>query len=242
MKQSTLQHASQLMTHPASPEETAQELAELKQILAASQEELESSRRQIEALAQTNVELRQELITLAHKIAEARHTAYQDELTGLPARRLLLDRLNQAMLQASRQHKQVALLSLDLDGLKEIVKKFGQTTGDKILQQVATRLTACIRSTDTACRYEGNEFIIMLPEIDAKESPNEMAEKIRARLGVPYIVNDQVITVSASIGMAVYRGGDQNYCDLFDLIKQADVSLHLAKVHVTTPALQIMHN
>lgn len=241
MKARTIQQAAPLMT-ASDPADINAELDELRSAFAASQEELESSRRQIEALAQTNVELRQELIVLAHKIAEARHTAYQDELTGLPARRLLLDRLNQAMVQASRQNKQVALLSLDLDGLKETVKKFGQATGDKILQQVATRLTACIRSTDTACRYEGNEFVIMLPEIDAKETPHEMVEKIRARLGVPYIVNDQVITVSASIGMAVYRGGDQNYCDLFDLIKQADVSLHLAKMHIHYPPLQLMQN
>ncbi len=211
------------------------ELAQAKQALANSQEEIENERQRIEALARTNAALREELILLAHKIAAARHFAYHDELTGLPTRSLLLDRLNQAMLHAARQQTQVALLLLNLDSLKEINERFGQAAGDKILRQVASRISACIRNTDTACRYENDEFVIMLPEIDAKESPTEMAQKIRARLAAPYVVNDQVMTVTATIGMAVYRGDEQNY---LDLIKQADIAMSLAKVHINSPSLQ----
>lgn len=216
------------------------EVTGLKLALATTQQQSESARQQIEALAKTNACLREELIGLAHKVAAARHFAYHDELTGLPTRRLLLDRLNQAMVQAARQQKQVALLLLDLDGFKAINERFGQAVGDKILRQVAQRLTACIRSTDTACRYEGDEFVIMLPEIDAMESATEMAEKIRARLAAPYVVNEQAMTVTASTGMAVYRGGEQSY---IDLIKQADVAMCLAKVHVNSPSFQqVMQN
>ena len=150
-------------------------LTELKLALAASQQQSKSARRQVETLTETNAYLREELIGLAHhKVADARHLAYHDELTGLPTRRLLPDRLNQAMVQAARQQKQVALLLLDLDGFRDINERFGQAVRDKILRQVAKRLTACIRSTDTACRYEGDEFASMLPEINAKESAIEI--------------------------------------------------------------------
>jgi GGDEF domain-containing protein len=152
---------SDIKPSPDRLQQAKTEITELKQALAASQQQSQSTCRQIDALAKTNACLREELIGLAHKVAEARHLAYYDELTGLPTRRLLLDRLNQAMVQAARQQKQVALLLLDLDGFKEINKKFGQAVGDKILRQVAKRLIACIRSTDTACRYEGDEFVIM---------------------------------------------------------------------------------
>ena len=105
---------------------------------------------------------------------------------------------------------------------------------------MAKRLTACIRSTDTACRYDGDEFVIMLPEIDAKDAAPAMAEKIRTRLAAPYVVNDQVITVTASIGMAIYRGDEQSYTDL---IKQAGVAMCLAKVPVNSRSFQpVMQN
>lgn len=221
-------------------QQTISELTELKLALVASQQQSESARRQIAALAETNACLRGELIGLAHKVAEARHFAYHDELTGLPTRHLLLDRLNQAMVQAARQQKQVALLLLDLDGFKDNNERFGQAAGDKILRQVAKRLTACIRSTDTACRYDGDEFVIMLPEIDAKDAAPAMAEKIRTRLAAPYVVNDQVMTVTASIGMAIYRGDEQSYTDL---IKQAGVAMCLAKVPVHSHSFQqVMQN
>ncbi len=249
MKQRSVNHIPEVMTPsdsgsrspsgakpaPDRPLQAISELMELKLALATSRQQSETGRRQIEALAKTNACLREELIGLAHKVAEARHFAYHDELTGLPTRRLLLDRLNQAMIQAARQQKQLALLLLDLDGFKDINERFGQAVGDKVLRQVAQRLTACIRSTDTACRYEGDEFVIMLPEIDARESAAEMAEKIRARLAVPYVVNEQVMTVTASTGMAIYRGDEQSY---IDLIKQADIAMCLAKVHVNSPSLQ----
>lgn len=249
MKPRSLNHTPEAMT-PSDPnsrspasvklapdriQEAISELTQLKQTLAVSQQQSQGMQRQIEALAETNARLREELIGLAHKVAEARHFAYHDEPTGLPTRSLLLDRLNQAMLQAARQQKQVALLLLDLDGFKDINEKFGQAAGNKILMQVAKRLTACIRSTDTACRYEADEFVIMLPEIDAKESATEMAEKIRARLAAPYVVNDQVMTITANIGMAVYRGDEQSY---IDLIKQADAAMCLAKLPVNSPAFQ----
>jgi len=114
------------------------ELGELKRALATSQEESNGARRQIDVLMDTISGLRQKVIRLEQEVAKVHHFAYHDELTGLPNRSLLRDRLNQAMVQAARQHKQVGLLLLDLDGFKSVNDRLGHATGDK-LQTPATR-------------------------------------------------------------------------------------------------------
>jgi len=149
-------------------------------------------------------------------------------LTGLPNRSLLRDRLNQAIVQAARQNKQVGLLLLDLDGFKIVNDRLGHATGDKVLQRVAERLLSCIRGADTACRYGGDEFVILLPEIDGEKSAAEVAQKLHAHLAMPYIVDGNAIAVTSSIGIAVYPcdGSSQD-----DLIRRADVAMYLAKAH-----------
>jgi len=204
------------------------ELGELRQALATSQYQLKASQRQIETLLGKKTCLRQKLIRLAKKYAHARHFGYHDELTGLPNRSLLLDRLKQAIVQSARQHKQVALLFIDLDKFKNVNDSLGHAAGDKLLQLVAERLTACIRYGDTACRYGGDEFVVMLPEINGQENAAAVTEKIRSHLARDYVVDGNVIAITASIGITVYRDGGQN-CS--DLIKQADNAMYLAKMH-----------
>jgi diguanylate cyclase len=213
---------------PARLQQALSELAELKRALATSQQQVKAARQQTATLVERNSRLTQRLTRLAQRVAQARHFAYHDELTGLPNRRLLLDRLNQAMAQGARQHKQVALLSLDLDGFKSVNDRLGHAAGDKLLQQVAERLAACTRGADTACRYGGDEFVIMLPEIDGQESAAAVAQKIRARLAAPFDVDGSVITLTASIGTAVYPVDGQNYRDL---INRADIAMYRAKAH-----------
>jgi diguanylate cyclase (GGDEF)-like protein len=152
--------------------------------------------------------------------------AYHDKLTGLPTRSLLLDRLNQAVAQGARQGRQVALLFLDLDGFKRVNDERGHRAGDVLLQQVAGRLSACLRAGDTACRYGGDEFVIMLPEVDGQESAATVAEKIRSQLSVPYPVDGGTITVTASIGTAVYPVDGE---DCGALIEQSDIRMYRAK-------------
>jgi len=204
------------------------EFAELKRELATSQLNSKNAQQHIETLAETNRNLKQKLIRLAKKCAEAQHFGYHDELTGLPNRSLLLDRLKQAMAHSARQHKQVALLFIDLDKFKSVNDKLGHAVGDKLLQQVAERLATCIRYGDTACRYGGDEFVIMLPEIDGQENAAAVTEKIRSHLAADYVVDGNAIAITASIGVAVSRDGGQN-CS--DLIKQADIDMYLAKTH-----------
>lgn len=204
------------------------ELGELRGALATSQQESNAARQQIDVFTQTISGLRQKVIWLEQEVARVRHFAYHDELTGLPNRSLLLDRLNQAIVQAARQQKQVGLLLLDLDGFKSVNDRLGHATGDMLLQRVAERLLSCIRGADTACRYGGDEFVILLPEVDGEKSAAEVAQKLRAYLAKPYVVDDHSIAVTASIGVAVYPcdGSNQN-----DLIRRADIAMYLAKSH-----------
>jgi len=197
--------------------------------LEASQDALQHIRK----LLQSNARLKRKLIRLRQEAAQAHHFAYHDQLTGLPNRSLLLDRLRQAMAQAARQHKQVGLLLLDLDDFKSVNDRLGHAAGDTVLQQVAERLLACIRSCDTACRYGGDEFVIMLPEIDGRASADAVAHKIGTRLVAPYVLDDRVIVVTASIGIAIYRADGR---DGSELIREADTAMYLAKARCDSPA------
>jgi diguanylate cyclase (GGDEF)-like protein len=208
------------------------ELGELKQALATSQEESNAARQQIDVFTDTISRLRQKVIRLELEVVQVHDSAYHDQLTGLPNRSLLLDRLNQAIVQAARQRKQVGLLFLDLDGFKSVNDRLGHATGDKLLQRVAERLLFCIRGADTACRYGGDEFVILLSEVDGAKSAAEVAQKLRAHLARPYVVDDHSIAVTASIGVAVYPhdGSSHN-----DLIRRADIAMYLAKAHNNSP-------
>lgn len=158
---------------------------------------------------------------LGQAAAQTRQFGHHDELTGLPNRRLLLERYHQAVALAARRHRQVALLLLDRDGFKRINDTYGHATGDAILQQVAARLLGCIRTSDTACRYGGNEFVVLLPQHEGQESATAVGEKIRARLAAPYALDGTVIRVTVSIGMAVYPVDGQEYGDLMPVTDRA---------------------
>ena len=115
---------------------------------------------------------------------------------------------------AVRRNRRVALLFLDLNDFKKINDAYGHAAGDGILRQVAERLRACIRTSDTACRYGGDEFVVLLPELEGRESALAAARKIRARLAMPCMVDGVEITVTASIGVAIYPADGREYDDL----------------------------
>ncbi len=230
--------AHHIPTNPA-PRRLQQALAvteELRQALEASQSESKAVRRQISLLVDTNARLRELALQRARDVAKVRYLAHHDELTGLPNRILLLDRLDQALARAKRQHKHLALLFLDLDRFKDINDRLGHAAGDRLLQQVAERLRTSIRGGDTACRYGGDEFIILLPEVDDEAHALEVAGKIRARLSKPCLVDDHSIAMTASIGVSVYpvHGSNQR-----ELIRQADFDMYLAKAPKVALAARI---
>ena len=141
---------------------------------------------------------------LTEAAAKAQRFAYHDELTGLPNRHLLLDRFKLAVALAARHDEHVALLFIDLDRFKHVNDTLGHSVGDELLQQVATRLVACLRASDTACRYGGDEFVVLLPELSDKDGAVVVADNIRARLAAPYLVDGVEITMTASLGIAMH--------------------------------------
>jgi diguanylate cyclase len=178
---------------------------------------------------QGNEDLRQRIAQLEAELAALRHHAYHDPLTGLPNRALLADRAIQAMLQATRRHKTIGLLLLDVDQFKSINDQLGHSAGDLLLQQLATRLLECIRGYDSACRYGGDEFIVMLPEIDLASHAQQMqavVQKIRIHLSTPYLLGGWHVSIGVSIGAAVLQDGHANFNEL---IKAADAAMYRAK-------------
>lgn len=210
---------------PRFDEARIQEIA-LRSALAASQRRLRDALSRIETLLARETLHAEEIRALEQAVAKAHHFAYRDELTGLPNRRLLLDRFNQAAAQAERQHQQVALLFLDIDRFKRINDRFGHAAGDSLLQQFAARLTQCIRLSDTACRYGGDEFVVLLPAIEDQRSIAAVTRKLRANLGAHYVVADTRIMVSASLGTAVYPVNGRT-CG--DLIRASDCDMYRSK-------------
>lgn len=191
-----------------------------------------SSQQQIKLLAASNACLRRNLVRFSYGLKQVGHLAFHDELTGLPNRSLLLDRLQQAMLQGARQYKQVLLLFIDLDRFKVINDKLGYIAGDRLLQQVAMRLSARIRGADTVSRYGGDEFVVMLPEMESAQSATAAVQKIRAQLATPYVIEDHVVTLTASVGAAIFRGDQQSreY-----LLRQAELDMNRSKVKSKPP-------
>jgi len=190
------------------------------------EQRLSAARRQIDDLLKLNTLLKTECALLAESLAKAHRFAYHDPLTGLPNRRLLADHFDQAKAQAIRKHNHVALLFLDLDGFKAINDTIGHTAADRLLQQVASRLSSCVRSSDTACRYGGDELVVLLPDIDRPEQAVAACEKIRRELSLPYVIDGTPVQAAASLGMATFP---TDGTDCFDLIRSADRAMYREK-------------
>ncbi|OGB24785.1 MAG: hypothetical protein A3I66_21130 [Burkholderiales bacterium RIFCSPLOWO2_02_FULL_57_36] len=194
--------------------------------LQAMQVKLAAAMRKIAVLRMKNVQIRKQLAQAREHEAAALASACMDELTGLPNRRLLKDRLQQLIAHATRQRRQVAVLLIDLDGFKSVNDTLGHAAGDQLLRAVAQRLTACLRAEDTACRYGGDEFVVVLPELGSAEAATTAINKVRACLQAPYVISGREMPVTASIGCALYPGDGQAYHELID---QADTEMYRAK-------------
>jgi diguanylate cyclase (GGDEF)-like protein/PAS domain S-box-containing protein len=150
-------------------------------------------------------------VIVFHDVSQSRatavkmaHLAQHDFLTDLPNRALLTERLSQAIGLAHRHRKQVALLFVDLDYFKRINDSLGHASGDQLLRSVADRLVASVRASDTVCRQGGDEFVILLAEIEQPQDAAHIAEKLRAAFSAPHLVDGQELHVTLSIGISVY--------------------------------------
>ena len=158
--------------------------------------------------------------------AQIVHLAHFDALTNLPNRRLVQDRIQQAIVSAQRTGSEFAVLFIDLDKFKDINDTLGHDIGDKLLEMVAHRLTAALRAQDTVGRQGGDEFIVLLASLSTAEDAARVAQKILEAVAVPFEINGQSLHSGTSIGIATYpRDGT----DVETLLKNSDTAMYSAK-------------
>ena len=155
-----------------------------------------------------------------------RHMAQYDALTDLPNRALLSDRLHQALSNAKREQKHLALMFIDFDKFKPINDSLGHGTGDKLLVKAALRMQRCMRESDTVARIGGDEFVVLLPNIEAELDAKIVAEKIRQAVELPFEIEEYTLNISVSIGIAIYPEHGE---DEIELSKNADCAMYSAK-------------
>ncbi len=165
----------------------------------------------------------------AAKIAYAQsveYLAYHDGLTALPNRSLFSKLLSQSISEASRYDRQLAVLFLDLDRFKQVNDTLGHDAGDQLLKEVALRLEACLRGSDTVARLGGDEFVILLPELSQDNDVATTAQKILTSIARPFNLQGQEFRVTASVGISVFP---QDGLDEQTLTKNADIAMYQAK-------------
>jgi diguanylate cyclase (GGDEF)-like protein/PAS domain S-box-containing protein len=172
---------------------------------------------------------------IGHDITERKRTEQQlnyiathDPLTGLPNRILFMDRLKMALAQAKRNGQKLAAMMLDLDHFKNVNDTLGHMVGDQLLKEISLRLTGRLRQNDTISRLGGDEFIILLPAIERVEDSIEVAEIILSSFQQPFTCDDNKITSSVSIGIAIYPDDCE---DIDSLLKNADMAMYYVKAH-----------
>ena len=153
--------------------------------------------------------------------------AHYDWLTNLPNRRLVLDRVNQAMIDARRRGRAAAVLFIDLDNFKEVNDSLGHDAGDQLLREVAARLNAIVRRGDAVCRQGGDEFIVVLTDLDNPQGASAISMKIIEALSGTMRIHERVLTIKASIGISIYP--DDAPRDSAEFVKQADAAMYAAK-------------
>lgn len=170
--------------------------------------------------------IHEQMVELEHSRAALRKEATRDPLTGLANRRLLYDRLHQAVRHAHRYGGKVGVLYVDLDRFKEINDRHGHHVGDAVLTEVAKRLTASIRGSDSAARLGGDEFVVLLEEVQGREDCIAAAHKIELAVNADTSFYGIDVEIAVSIGHALYPddGSDED-----DLIRAADASMYRAK-------------
>ncbi|MEA3369940.1 MAG: GGDEF domain-containing protein, partial [Campylobacterota bacterium] len=152
--------------------------------------------------------------------------AYYDTLTALPNRVLFYDRLSQAITKSKRTNKEFAIMFIDLDNFKEVNDTLGHDTGDLVLIEIAMRLKDSLRGVDTVARLAGDEFLVMIEDIDSKGSVKNIAQKLLNSLSKVLTIDENELYITSSIGVSLYPDHTQ---DPKVLVKHADQAMYKAK-------------
>ncbi|OEY71141.1 diguanylate cyclase [Rheinheimera salexigens] len=167
-----------------------------------------------------------DITELRRKDEHIKHLAFHDALTDLPNRTLLMDRINQKLLNSHREQCKLALMFLDLDGFKPVNDKFGHNVGDILLKEMAKRLQALVRQSDTVARVGGDEFIFILNNPQGTSDVTEVANRIISSINQPITILGNEFQIGVSIGIAMYpEHGDSS----LELIRNADTAMYIAK-------------
>ena len=188
--------------------------------------EREAEQRVQHALGDLERKVAERTAELEEAKARAQHLADHDALTSLPNRRLLEDRLTQALALSSRNRKNSAVMFVDIDRFKNINDSLGHAVGDALLREVAGRLLKQLRVGDTICRIGGDEFVIVLPEVKRSSDVAHVAQKVIEQLSLPVTVEERELVVTCSVGIAVYPDDGR---DAETLIRNADAAMYHAK-------------
>lgn len=152
--------------------------------------------------------------------------ANHDHLTGLPNRQLFQGRLQKAMQDADERNKAFALIFLDLDLFKDVNDTLGHNVGDQLLKEASKRLLSCVRDTDTVARIGGDEFTVIVSDVPNQAVVERICEEILVKIAKPYQLGENVVTVSASIGVTMYP---EDASDAGEILKNADMAMYAAK-------------
>jgi len=154
------------------------------------------------------------------------HLANHDSLTGLPNRRLFNERINLEISRSERNDQKIGIMLFDLDHLKKVNDSYGHNVGDLLLQAVSQRLLGLLRKSDTVARMGGDEFLLILPEMNKKEDAILTAERILEALSTPFHLDSYEVLITTSIGIVFFPDDGE---DANSLIKKADISMYKAK-------------
>lgn len=170
--------------------------------------------------------LRERTRQLEESNEKLKQSAFHDELTGLPNRRLFYVQLKNTMNLARRNDQRFALLYLDLDDFKEVNDEMGHAAGDVLLKKAAKRMSGCLRESDILARMGGDEFAVILPEAKEERDITTVVQKILGAIGSGFKIQRQIVSIGVSIGASVFRC---DATDIGELIRQADEAMYLAK-------------
>jgi diguanylate cyclase (GGDEF)-like protein len=233
----TLHQAEKALAQSESVEdkvhECAGELTEVNTVLAQEIDDRNKLKRELietlQELSPTQKVLSdpQDVLAIAHEVVdEAKQRTLRDFVTGIPNRELFDDRLAQAIALAKRCNWILAVMFIDLDGFKKINDTHGHAIGDKVLQVVAQRLHEQVRGEDTVCRYGGDEFLYLLVNPQSTENIQRVAHNVFARVSQVLSIDDLILTVVPSIGIAVYPDDGST---AQELVANADAAMYRAK-------------
>jgi diguanylate cyclase (GGDEF)-like protein len=203
-------------------EQALRRIEQQDKVLAFFEQKWLAAQNDVQILMDSHVRMKERLNRLTEHARKLYRMAISDELTGLPNRRLLIDRLQHAIVQAERNKKKVGVVCLGFQDMGELAAQHGPELLDQVMQQLARRLEGCVRGGDTVGRYGVGRFVIVLPEVQRPRNLETVLQKLRVKLASPFVVENRIIRLGADFGVAIFPADGRRPQDL---IRHAEAGL-----------------